>query len=84
MMAQVLMRGKQHWMMLRGSQVWNAEYLIIANNQMRSETSGVLRNGFYSIEMTEMYLLCSREILIAFQRQLVGEIKNTNWKILLH
>ena len=46
MMAQVLMRGKQHWMMLRGSQVWNAEYLIIANNQMRSETSGVLRNGF--------------------------------------
>ena len=39
---------------------------------------------FYSIEMIEMYLLCSREILNAFQRQLAGEIKSTNWEILLH
>ena len=38
----------------------------------------------HSIEMTDMCLLCSREILNPFRRQLVGEIKNANWKILLH
>ena len=33
-------------MILRRSQVWNAEFLMIAENQMRSETSELHWNGF--------------------------------------